>query len=312
MDDSHSRSLSWNWFDRFSLRKIAMTTSLPESLSPDRPADSELIVVDADHYSRWFDLKELWRYRELVWIFAERDVKVRYRQTVVGIAWTILQPLTQMIVFTGLFRMLKTEPVEGSLPYQVTSFCGLLLYQLFSGILSASTGCLVENRQVVTKVYFPRLVLPLSACLRPLLDFLIGLVVLVILMIWFRVVPGAAVVLSPVVILLTVICGLSIGLWLCALNAHYRDFGYVVPFMLQLGMVVSPVLYESSLIPARWTGLYHFNPMAALLDAFRWTFVGTSPPRWDGVLISLVSLVCLLLSGAWYFRRVDRFLADNI
>ncbi|HEY0982775.1 MULTISPECIES: ABC transporter permease [unclassified Schlesneria] len=286
--------------------------SLPESVSSDPPVDSELIVVDADHYSPWFDLKELWRYRELVWIFAERDIKVRYRQTAVGIAWTILQPLAQMVVFTGLFRMLKTEPVEGSLPYQVTSFSGLLLYQLFSGILAASTACLVDNRQVVTKVYFPRLALPLSACLRPLLDFGIGMVVLMLLMLWFRVVPGPAVILAPFVVFLTVLCGLSIGLWLSALNAHYRDFGYVVPFMLQLGMVVSPVLYESSLIPSEWIGLYHLNPMAALLDSFRWTLFGTNAPHGTLVLISLTSLTCLLLSGAWYFRRVDRFLADSI
>lgn len=286
--------------------------SLSDIASPNRQNDSELIVVDAKVHSHWFDLKELWRYRELILIFAERDIKVRYRQTVVGIAWTVLQPLAQMVVFTGLFRMLKTEPVEGSLPLQVTSFSGILLYQLFAGILAASTACLVENRQVVTKVYFPRVVLPLSACLRPLLDFGIGLVVLIILMLWFRVIPSAAILVSPLVVLLTVLSGLSVGLWLSALNAHYRDFGYVVPFMLQLGMIVSPVLYESSLIPAKWNGLYHLNPMAALLDSFRWSFVGTSPPRWEGVLISLLSLICLLVSGGWYFRRVDRFLADNI
>lgn len=287
--------------------------SSSESTSPlDLQPTREVVIVDAAHNSRWFDLRELWRYRELIWIFADRDIKVRYRQTIVGIAWTILQPLAQMVVFTGLFRMLKSQPVEGSIPYPVTSFCGLLLYQLFSGILATSTGCLVENRQMVTKVYFPRIVLPLSSCLRPLLDFGIGLFVLIALMLWYHVIPTAAVLLSPLIVLLTVMAGLSIGLWLSALNAHYRDFGYVVPFVIQLGMVVSPVLYESSLVPSQWTWLYHLNPLAALLDGFRWSLLGTAAPHWDGLLISSLSLIVMLVSGGWYFHRVDRFLADNI
>lgn len=287
--------------------------SSSESTSPrEHRQHQEVVIVDAAQNSAWFDLHELWRYRELIWIFADRDIKVRYRQTIVGIAWTILQPLAQMVVFTGVFRMLKSEPVGGDIPYPVTSFCGLLLYQLFSGILATSTGCLVENRQMVTKVYFPRIVLPLSSCLRPLLDFGIGLVVLITLMLWFQVLPTVAVVLSPIVVFLTVLAGLSIGLWLSALNAHYRDFGYVVPFVIQLGMLVSPVLYESVLVPDQWNWLYHINPLAALLDAFRWSLLGTATPRWDGILISFLSLLAMLLSGAWYFHRVDRFLADNI
>ena len=288
-----------------------MTSSHPSS-SSEALADPDVVVVDASQNPPWFDLREIWRYRELIWIFADRDIKVRYRQTIVGIAWTILQPLAQMLVFNGLFQLLKSEPVEGNIPYPVTSFCGLLLYQLFSGILATSTGCLVENRQMVTKVYFPRVVLPLSSCLRPLLDFGIGLTVLALLMAVYRVLPGYAVLLSPVIVFLTVLTGLSIGLWLSALNAHYRDFGYVVPFMIQLGMLVSPVLYESNLVPAQWTWIYHLNPLAALLDGFRWSVLGTSAPLAGGILISSVSLIGLLISGAWYFQRVDRFLADHI
>jgi lipopolysaccharide transport system permease protein len=270
------------------------------------------VIVDAAQNSGWFDLREIWRYRELIWIFADRDIKVRYRQTIVGIAWTILQPLAQMIAFNGLFQMLKSKPVEGTVPGPVTIFCGLVLYQLFAGILAAATACLVDNRQLVTKVYFPRIVLPLSACLRPLLDFGIGMVVLIVLMTWFRVLPGPAILLSPMIVLMTVISGLSIGLWLSALNAHYRDFGYVVPFLLQLGMVVSPVLYESSLVPLQWKWLYQLNPMAALLDGFRWSLLGTGFPNVTGLVISFFSLVALLISGGWYFQRVERFLADNI
>ena len=285
----------------------------PDSVSPaDIHASSDVVIVDSNHYSSWFDSGEVWRYRELVWIFAERDIKVRYRQTAVGIAWTVLQPLAQMIAFNGLFQMLNSKPVAGDIPYQVTSFCGLILYQLFSGILSTATASLVDNRQIVTKVYFPRVVLPLSACLRPLLDFGIGLVVLVLLMLWCQVPLTAAVLLSPIFVVFTVLSGLAFGLWLSALNAHYRDFGYVVPFMLQLGMVVCPVLYESSKVPAPWNWLYHLNPMAVALDGFRWTALGAGIPQWDGVFISFVSLILLLVSGGWYFRRVERFLADNI
>ena len=278
----------------------------------DTQADPDVLIVDASEPFGQFDVRELWRYRELIWIFADRDIKVRYRQTLVGIAWTVLQPLAQMLAFNGLFRMLESNPLGDKVPYPVMSFCGLLLYQLFAGILAASTLCLVDNRQMVTKVYFPRVVLPLSACLRPLLDFGIGLIVLVGLMLWFRVPTSGSIVLSPLVVLLTVVSGVSIGLWLSALNAHYRDFGYVVPFLLQLGMVVSPVLYLTSRVPVRWRWLYQLNPMSTLLDGFRWAVFGTDFPSLEGMFISSVSLLCLLVSGAWYFRRVDRFLADNI
>lgn len=291
---------------------MALMSDSETVLTDQIPPDREIIVVDADQNSGGIRWKELWRYRELIWIFAGRDIKVRYRQTIVGIAWTVIQPLAQMLAFNGLFQLLKSEPVQGNVPAPVTIFCGLLLYQLFAGILATATGCLVDNRQMVTKVYFPRLVLPLSATLRPLLDFGIGMVVLLLLMLWYQIPPRSTLLLSPFIIVLTAIAGLSIGLWLSALNAHYRDFGYVVPFMLQLGMVVSPVLYESRLIPARWTWLYHLNPLAVLLDGFRWSLLGTGFPAWDGLLISVFALITLLISGVWYFQRVERFLADHI
>ena len=287
--------------------------SIPNTIPPGSvPNDQEVVIVDANHSAGWFDLREVWRYRDLIWIFADRDIKVRYRQTVVGIAWTVLQPLAQMIAFNGLLQMLKSEPGEGTVPRPVSIFCGLVLYQLFAGILAAATSCLVDNRQLVTKVYFPRIVLPLSACLRPLLDFGIGLCVLIMLMLWFRVVPGIGFLLAPGIVLLTVLTGLAIGLWLSALNAHYRDFGYVVPFMLQIGMLVSPVLFESNVVPQQSRWLYHLNPLAALLDAFRWAMLGAAFPEWTSLSLSMLSLLLLLISGGWYFRRVERFLADNI
>lgn len=275
-------------------------------------ADSDVIVVDANKSSIWFDFRELWRYRELILIFAIRDIKVRYRQTVVGIAWTVLQPLAQMLAFGVLKKILVAQPMSGQIPDDVTMFCGLILYQLFSGIVGVSTNCMVDNRQVVTKVYFPRIALLLSSCLRPLLDFSIGLLVLTILMLWFAVPPSVMVLLSPLVVLGTVVVGLSLGLWLSALNAHYRDFSHIVPFLLQLGLIVSPVAYDSAQVPAGWRWLYFLNPMAALLDEFRWAVLGTGSPGWDAVLISLLSTSFLLVSGAWYFHRVDRFMADSI
>lgn len=284
----------------------------PNASTCDVPIRSDVLIVDANHSSGWIDVREVWRYRDLIWIFALRDIKVRYRQTAVGIAWTILQPLGQMFAFGVLKQMLAGQPDTQRGPDEISLFCGLLLYQLFSGIAGSATLSLVDNRQMVTKVYFPRVVLPLSSCLRPLLDFGIGLVVLLLMMVWFRVGPSPSIILSPIVVLLTVLVGVSLGLWLSALNAHYRDFGYIVPFLLQLGLIVSPVVFPASNVPAGWRWLYFLNPMASLLAAFSWSVIGSAFPRWDEILYSSVSLLFLLISGAWYFHRVDRFMADNI
>lgn len=193
-------------------------------------ADRDVIVVDTNHPSNWYDLHELWRYRELIWILAVRDVTVRYRQTVVGLAWTALQPVALMLAL-GLFtKMVSGASSSDQIPGEVKTLSGLVLYQLFAAIITVSTNCLVDNRQMLTKVYFPRVVLPLAACLRPLLDFSIGLVLLTLTMTWFRVTPAPTVVLSPVFVLLTVFTALGFGLWLSALNAHYRDFSHLVPF----------------------------------------------------------------------------------
>ena len=275
-------------------------------------ADRDVIVVDTNHPSNWYDLHELWRYRELIWILAVRDVTVRYRQTVVGLAWTALQPVALMLAL-GLFtKMVSGASSSDQIPGEVKTLSGLVLYQLFAAIITVSTNCLVDNRQMLTKVYFPRVVLPLAACLRPLLDFSIGLVLLTLTMTWFRVTPAPTVVLSPVFVLLTVFTALGFGLWLSALNAHYRDFSHLVPFALQLGLIISPIATESARIPDAWRWLYFANPMAGMLDAFRWTILGTRFPAWNELAMSISIAVVLLISGGWYFRRVDRFLADSI
>lgn len=288
---------------------MSQLSATPATNAVDEP---EVHIVDAAQPSGWLDFRELWRYRELIWIFAVRDVTVKYRQTVVGVAWTVLQPLATMFAFGVLKHVLARQPVKSAIPDAVMTFSGLLLYQLFAGILNASTLCMVDNRQIVTKVYFPRAALPLSACLRPLLDFSIGTVVFLLLLIGFQVVPSVCALLAPLVVLATVITGLGFGLWLSALNAQYRDFGYIVPFLLNLGLIISPVAYEAGEISDRWRWLAFANPMAMLLTVFRTTLFGTPLPAWNEMLISLLAILTVLISGACYFHRVDRFMADRI
>ncbi len=278
-----------------------------ESDGADRP-----FVIDAARPARWFDWREVWRYRELVWTLASRDIKVRYRQALVGMAWIILQPLIQVVIFSSLFGRLLTKPDDGGVPYEVSTFCGLLLWTLFATTVGSATNCLVDYRHLLTKVYFPRITLPLSACLRPLVDFGVGGAVLVVVMAWYRIVPTVALLALPGVVLLTVLAALSLGLWLSALNAHYRDFGIVIPFALQMGFFISPVVYSASLIPAEWRWLYGLNPMASLLEAFRWSLFGVGGPGPVEILMSVLVTLLVLVTGEWYFRRVERFLADRI
>ncbi len=275
---------------------------------------SRVVVIDAARAASWFDWRELWNFRELIWILAARDITVRYRQAVVGVAWVVLQPVAEMIVFSGLFSLLGKRPAGEAVPYTISLLCGLLLWQLFAAIVGSATSCLVDNRPLLTKVYFPRMVLPLAVCLRPLVDFGVGLVVLAGLMTWFQIAPSLALLMMPLVVLATVITALALGLWLSALNAHYRDFGYIVPFLLRIGFFVSPVIYETASLnmPARWHLLYSLNPMSSLLESFRWSLIGTAGPRMIAVVASLVATLFVLVSGAWYFRRVERFLADRI
>ena len=282
--------------------------AVSESTGADQP-----FVIDAARPARWFDWREVWRYRELIWMLAARDIKVRYRQALVGMAWIILQPLVQVAIFSSLLGRLMQGQDDSGISYEVSTFCGLLLWTLFATIVMSATNCLVDYRHLLTKVYFPRIVLPLAACLRPLVDFSIGSVVLMAVMVWYRVVPTVALLALPGVVLLTVLAALSLGLWLSALNAHYRDFGIVVPFALQMGFFISPVVYETSrLIPGEWRWLYGLNPMASLLEAARWSLLGTRGPGAVEMLMSVLATLFVLLTGEWYFRRVERFLADRI
>lgn len=252
--------------------------------------------------------RDLWAYRELLFFLAWRDVKVRYKQTAIGAAWAVLQPLLTMTAFTIFFGRLAGLPSDG-VPYPVFVFAGLLPWQLFAFCMVESANSMVSNRNLVTKVYFPRLIVPLAGVAVGLVDFLIASMILVGLMLWFQVVPTAAVLLTPFFLLLTVASALAVGLWLCGLNARYRDVRYVLPFLSQFGILVTPVAYPASLVPERWRLVFGLNPMAGVVEGFRWALVGGPPPG-NMIWVSLAVVAVLLFGGVRYFRHVERTFAD--
>ncbi len=262
---------------------------------------------------RLLDLGELWRYRDLVWILGLRDFRVRYRQAFVGVAWAIVQPLATAAILALVFHLLGREPTVSRTPYLVSALCGLLLWQLFSHIVLQSTVSLSGNRHLVTKVYFPRACLPLSTTVVGSVDFIIGLGVLMLIMMASGVNSSWSLIAMPLMLLLAIAAAVAVGLWLAALNAVYRDVGLAVPFLIQTGFLASPVFYETrSLIPERWWPLYSLNPMAGILEGFRWSVLGGTPPP-PGMLVTSVAVVsAALLGGLAFFRRMERAIADRI
>lgn len=262
---------------------------------------------------QWIDLAEVWRFRELIWMFALRDLKVRYRQTIVGIAWAVLQPLATMVIFWVLFQLLRGKPTASGLPYAVTSLCGLLPWQFFAASVTNATLSLVENQNLIQKVYFPRVILPVSSMIPALVDFCFAFVLLIGLMCFYGVAPTWTVVLLPFFLLLGFITALAVAMWLSALNAIYRDIQYVVPFVMQIGMFISPVVYEmDAAIPQKWQWLYSLNPMVSVLEGFRWTLLGMQPPAPGPMLVSFAGVALVFVSGTFYFRRMERFFSDRI
>ena len=261
----------------------------------------------------WLDLRiaDVWEYRELLYFFVWRDMKVRYKQTIIGVVWVILQPLLTMGVFTIFFGRLAKLPSDG-LPYPIFYFAALVPWAYFSMSLSTCTNVLVANQHVITKVYFPRLVLPFAAVCTGLLDLAIGVVVMMIITLAYGYRPGFSVLLIPLFVLLAQMTALAVGLWTCALNALYRDMAAIVPFVIQFLMLASPVAYSSSLVPQRWRALYHLNPMADVIDGFRWgvTGRGHSPGMMVFVAAGLVALV--LVGGLMFFQRVESTVVDRV
>src|SRR5277367_963275 len=259
----------------------------------------------------WFELRlrEVWEYRELLYFFVWRDVKVRYKQTVIGVAWVILQPLMTMGVFTIFFGRLAKLPSSG-LPYPVFYFAALVPWAYFAQALTNCTGIIVSNQHVITKVYFPRLILPLAAVCSGVVDLAIGFVVMIILTLSFGIHPPLTVVLLPGFIILAVLTALGVGLWTSALNALYRDVASIIPFVVQFWMLASPVAYPSSLVPVRWRWLYGLNPMAGVIDGFRWSLTGRGDPPGRMFAVSVGVVIVLLLSGVGYFQKMETTVAD--
>ncbi len=256
-------------------------------------------------------LREVWAYRELLYFFIWRDVKIRYKQTVIGLAWVVLQPLMTMGVFTIFFGRLAKLPSQG-LPYPVFYFAALVPWAYFSNALTSCTNIVVSNQHVITKVYFPRLVLPLAAVCSPLVDFCIGLVVMMVVTLSFGIRPGATVLLLPALILLAVFTALAVGLWTSALNALYRDFTTIIPFLVQFWMFASPVAYPSSLVPQRWRWLYGLNPMAGVIDGFRWALTGVGQPPGLELLASAGGVAVVFVGGLIFFNRMETTVADRV
>jgi lipopolysaccharide transport system permease protein len=257
------------------------------------------------------DLRELWAYRELLYFFVWRDIKVRYKQTVLGFAWAILQPLFMMIVFTLFFGTLAKVPSE-KIPYPLFSYAAVLPWTLFAEGLTRSSNSLVAEANLLQKIYFPRLLMPLSGVLSPVVDFAIALVVLAALMVYFSYAPTIAILLLPVFLVLQLMLAVGVGLWLSAINVEYRDVRYVVPFLVQLWLFASPVIYSINWVPERFRTVYAVvNPMVGIIEGFRWAILGMEPPTY--VFIgSVVIIVVILVSGAFYFRRRERTFADVV
>jgi len=261
----------------------------------------------------WFDLrlKELWDYRELLYFLVWRSVKVRYKQTAIGVVWVVIQPLLTVLTFTLFFGKLAKLPSQG-LPYPVFYFAAAVPWMYFSTALTKATNVVVENQSVITKVYFPRLILPISSVLSGLVDLGIAFVVLVIFTLSYGLRPGLGVLLLPAFLLMAVLTALGIGVWLSALNALYRDVSYVNPFVVQFWMLASPVAYPSSLVPQRWRELYGLNPMVGVIDGFRWALTGHGQPPGPIMLVSAAIVMVLLMGGLIFFNRIEGTVADRV
>ena len=260
-----------------------------------------------------FELRihEVWAYRELLYFFVWRDLKVRYKQTAIGVAWVVLQPLLSMGVFTLFFGRLAKLP-SGGLPYPVFYFAALAPWTYFSTALTMTTNVVVENQRVITKVYFPRLILPLSSVMSGLVDFAIAFVVLLALVLAYGLRPGLQAIWLPFLMVLALATALGVGLWLSALNALYRDVRYVMPFVVQFWMLASPVAYPSTLVPTKWRWLYGLNPMAGVIEGFRWALTGHGQPPGELMLASAGAVMLLLLGGLVFFQRMEGTVADLV
>lgn len=256
--------------------------------------------------------QDLWRYRELFYFLAWRDVLVRYKQTVIGIAWVLIRPFLTMVVFTIVFGNLAKLPSE-NVPYPILVFSALLPWQFFSNSLSESSNSLINNANLISKVYFPRLVVPTSAVVVGFVDFIVSGIILIGLMAWYDFMPSWRILALPVFVVIAFIASMGAGLWLCSLNVKYRDFRYIVPFIVQFGLYISPVGFSSDIVPERWRLLYSLNPMVGVIDGFRWAVLGSESNIYvPGFCLSLGLVLFLFMTGVQHFRKMERTFADVI
>ncbi len=268
-------------------------------------------IIKPSHGWAALNLRDLLLYRELIFFMIWRDLKVRYKQTFLGVSWAILQPFLTMVVFSIFFGTLAKVPSDG-VPYPIFSYTALIPWTLFSKALQDASRSLVANSHMITKVYFPRMILPLSSVMAGVVDFLIAFVVLLGLMVFFNIFPTVNVLVLPLFLLLALVTALGVGLWLSALNVLFRDINYVLPFLTQFWMHLTPVAYPSSMIPSEWQVIYALNPMAGVVEGFRWALLGTGQPPGIMTLVSSITAVVLLISGMFYFRRMERLFADMV
>jgi lipopolysaccharide transport system permease protein len=291
----------------------AIDTSAPLHVE----AATEVTRIRPSRGWRAIDLRELWRYRELLWFMTLRDIKLRYKQTALGVAWAVLQPLFTMGVFAVFFGKLGKLPSDGK-PYALFVLAALIPWQLFAYALTQSSNSLVAEQRLITKVYFPRLIVPVASVLSGLVDFLVAFALLLVMMVagpllgWARVVPTSTVLTLPAFVLFAVLAALAFGLWLSALNVQYRDIRYTIPFLTQFWMFLTPVAYPASLVPPRYRLLYGLNPMSGVVEGFRWALLGTDAPDWGLMAVSAGMVVVLLVLGVLYFRRMEKTFADVV
>jgi lipopolysaccharide transport system permease protein len=271
----------------------------------------EVVVLEAGRRDKHY-WSDLWRHRELLFFLARRDVSVKYKQTAIGIAWAVIRPLATMLIFTLVFGRIAQLPSEG-VPYSVLVFSGLVPWYLFSSAFSDSSTSLVANSNLLSKVYFPRLIIPPSAVAVALVDFMISFVLLVALATWMGFPPTVRYLAIPALVAVACMAALGLGIWFSALNVQYRDFQYLVPFILQFGLYASPIGFASILIPQTWRPLYVLNPMVGVVEGFRWAMLGEAIPfRWDSMVWSVVISTALIFTGVAFFRRVERSIVDVI
>lgn len=292
------------------MSRTAPRPSRPQSIS--RDPSQQWLVLEPNRLEKQY-WNDLWRYRELFFILAWRDISVRYKQTFIGVAWALIRPFLTMVVFTVIFGRLAKLPSDGDAPYAILVFAAMLPWQFFSTALSSCSDSLISNSNLLTKVYFPRLIVPVASVITSFVDFSISFVILAGLMVWYQWMPSWRLLTLPIWVAVAFAASMGAGLWLASLNVKYRDFRYVVPFLVQFGLYVSPVGFSSSIVPAKWQLLYALNPMVGVIEGFRWAVIGkASLINPAGFWLSLAIVALLAITGVGQFRRMEKSFADVI